>query len=71
MVPEFATDTKFLKAFGKAIPQHHGFTDVLKKTLRNYYGTGVDIHSLIGKLPAPKKGWTLPGHNYTGPYNLS
>jgi len=23
----------------------------------------------IGKLPAPKKGWTLPRRNYTGPYN--
>ena len=32
-------------------------------------GAGFDIHSTIGKLPAPKKGWTLPGHNYTGPYN--
>ena len=30
---------------------------------------GVDIHKAIGKLPKPKKGWTLPGHNYTGPYN--
>ena len=32
-------------------------------------GAGVDIHSAIGKLPKPKRGWTLPGHNYTGPYN--
>ena len=32
-------------------------------------GRGVDIHKAIGKLPKPKKGWTLPGHNYTGPYN--
>ena len=30
---------------------------------------GIDIHSAIGKLPKPKRGWTLPGHNYTGPYN--
>ena len=30
---------------------------------------GVDIHKMIGKLPKPKKGFTLPGHNYTGPYN--
>ena len=30
-------------------------------------GAGFDIHLAIGKLPAPKKGWTLPGHNYTGP----
>ena len=33
------------------------------------FGKGVDIHKAIGKLPKPKKGWTLPGHNYTGPYN--
>ena len=32
-------------------------------------GKGVDIHKAIGKLPKPKKGWNLPGHNYTGPYN--
>ena len=32
-------------------------------------GGGVDIHKAIGKLPKPKGGWTLPGHNYTGPYN--
>ena len=32
-------------------------------------GKGVDVHKAIGKLPKPKKGWTLPGHNYTRPYN--
>ena len=32
-------------------------------------GKGVDTHALIGKLPRPKHGWTLPGHNYTRPYN--
>ena len=32
-------------------------------------GRGVDIHKAIGKRPKPKGGWTLPGHNYTGPYN--
>ena len=32
-------------------------------------GAGLDIHKAIGKLPKPKRGWTLPGHNYTGPYN--
>ena len=36
---------------------------------RNPTGAGFDIHKAIGKLPKPKKGWTLPGHNYTGPYN--
>ena len=32
-------------------------------------GAGIDIHKIIGKLPRPKGGWTLPGHKYTGPYN--
>ena len=32
-------------------------------------GSGFDIHKLIGKLPRPKKGFTLPGYNYAGPYN--
>ena len=29
----------------------------------------MDIHALIGKLPRPDKGFVLPGHKYTGPYN--
>ena len=29
----------------------------------------MDIHKVIGKLPRPKKGWVLPSHKYTGPYN--
>ena len=32
-------------------------------------GSGIDIHAAIGKFPKPKTGWTLPGHNFTGPYN--
>ena len=32
-------------------------------------GRGIDIHKAIGKLPKPKRGWTFPGHEYTGPYN--
>ena len=32
-------------------------------------GKGVDIHKAIGKLPRPNSGWTLPGHNFTGPDN--
>ena len=42
-----------------------GITDNVK----HYKGSGVDIHKIIGKLPKPKSGWTLPGHKYTGPYN--
>ena len=29
----------------------------------------MDIHTVIGKLPRPKKGFVLPAHKYTGPYN--
>ena len=29
----------------------------------------MDIHKLIGKLPRPTKGFVLPGHKYTGPFN--
>ena len=36
---------------------------------KNVEGSGFDIHAAIGKFPKPKKGWTLPGHNFTGPYN--
>ena len=37
--------------------------------LPSYIGSGIDIHKLIGKLPKPKKGFSLPGYNYAGPYN--
>ena len=31
---------------------------------------GVDIHKAIGKIPfKPKRGFVLPKHRYTGPYN--
>ena len=29
----------------------------------------MDIHAVIGRLPRPKGGFTLPNHKYTGPYN--
>ena len=30
----------------------------------------VDIHKVIGKIPfKPKKGFVLPGHRFTWPYN--
>ena len=35
----------------------------------NNAGGTVDIHKLIGRLPIPKGGLTLPNHKYTGPYN--
>ena len=40
-----------------------------KTNRKDLDGSGVDIHKLIGKLPKPKGGFTLPGHKYTGPYN--
>ena len=35
----------------------------------NKRGGLLDVHALIGKLPKPKGGFTLPSHKYTGPYN--
>ena len=32
-------------------------------------GGALNIHSLIGKLPRPKGGFTLLNHQYTCPYN--
>ena len=29
-------------------------------------GGSLDIHKAIGRLPKPKGGWTLPGHNTPG-----
>ena len=43
--------------------------DDLSKRIDPQSGGRVDIHKAIGKLPRPKRGWTLPGHKYTGPYN--
>ena len=59
-----------MSAFVKAVPNDSGYMDVLNKTAKNYYsGSGVDIHSLIGKLPKPKFGWTPGKYKYMGPYN--
>ena len=44
-------------------------TDDLSKKIDPRTGGRVDINKAIGKLPKPKRGWTLPGHKYTGPYN--
>ena len=32
-------------------------------------GNSLDIHKLIGLLPRPKRGFTLPNHKFTGPFN--
>ena len=60
----------------------HYYKDSYKEAKKNGYkgsynkyvkemgwGAGIDIHKAIRKLPKPKKGWALPGHKYTGPYN--
>ena len=44
------------------------FAEILKRN-PEILGSVFDIHKLIGKLPRPKKGFTLPGYNYAGPYN--
>ena len=43
------------------------FTSDLSKKL-NPVGKGIDIHKAILKV-APKKGFVMPGHHYTGPGN--
>ena len=40
-----------------------------KANRKDLDGGAIDIHKAIGKLPKPTRGWTLPGHKYTGPYN--
>ena len=48
----------------------NGYTGSYNKYVKEMgWGAGIDIHKAIGKLPKPAKGWTLPGHKYTGPYN--
>ena len=33
------------------------------------FGSGIDIHKWIGKLPKPRAGWTPGKYKYMGPYN--
>ena len=40
-----------------------------KTNRKDLDGAGVDIHKMIGKLPKPKGGFTLPVHKHKGPYN--
>lgn len=42
---------------------------VSKKVGESQIGGKIDIHSLIGKLPKPKMGWTPSNYKYMGPYN--
>ena len=44
------------------------FTSDLSKKLDPVSGGAIDIHKAILKV-APKKGFMMPGHNYTGPGN--
>ena len=44
------------------------FTSDLSKKLDPFSGKGIDIHKAILKV-APKKGFVMPGHKYTGPGN--
>ena len=55
----------------KNIGWHPPTWDEYEKGIKGRPTTGgsIDIHKVIGKLPKPKGGWTLPGHKFTGPYN--
>ena len=44
------------------------FTSDLSNKLDPFSGSGIDIHNAILKV-APKKGFVMPGHKYTGPGN--
>ena len=44
------------------------FSSDLSKKLDPFSGKGIDIHKAILKV-APKKGFVMPGHRYTGPGN--
>ena len=45
------------------------FTSDLSRKLDPFHsGSGIDIHKAILKV-APKKGFVMPGHKYTGPGN--
>ena len=63
----YKTNRKDLDGAGLFSNLAYGFNYAL--WTRPKQGKGVDVHKAIGKLPKPAKGWTLPGHNYTGPYN--
>ena len=61
-----------MRAFTSSASKSKGPVDLGRNMLKSYFsgsGKGLDIHKAIGKLPKPKKGFTLPGHKYTGPYN--
>ena len=44
------------------------FSKDISDKLDPFSGKGIDIHKAILKV-APKKGFVMPGHNYTGPGN--
>jgi len=57
MRPQHLNDEKNIKYI------HRMGNEKCKTDRPDLDGAGFDLHSAIGKLPAPKKGWTLPGHN--------
>ena len=63
----YKTNRKDLDGSGLFTDMLYGFN--YAPWTRPKKGKGVDIHKAIGKLPKPKRGFTLPGHKYTGPYN--
>ena len=64
---KYKTNRKDLDGSGLLTDMVYGFN--YAPWTRPKKGKGIDIHKAIGKLPKPKRGFTLPGHNYTGPYN--
>ena len=57
---------KIMKAFADSASKSRGPVDLGKNMLKSYFGLSgkveggsLDIHKAIGKLPKPKKGFTL------------
>ena len=76
----FAPVNKMPVGDAKKLVQYYkdSYKEAKKNSYRKCYNTfvkemgwcaGIDIHKAIGKIPKPAKGWTLPEHKYTGPYN--
>ena len=60
---------KIMKAFVDSASKSKGPVDLGKNMFKNYFSGGeLDIHKAILKV-APKKGFVMPGHRYTGPGN--
>ena len=66
--PHFENSWRAVKELGYKHDYFTFYLSLTNKPLGWTTGSGVDIHKQILKV-APRKGFVLPGHNYTGPGN--